>query len=51
MTEKDKSAGIPARELVIPSGLPEDFVQTPDGGLSVKEAARRLASGLGNQQT
>ena len=51
MTEKDKSAGIPARELVIPSGLPEDFVQTPDGGLSVKEAARQLASGLGNQQT
>ena len=35
-------------ELVIPSGLPEDFSPTPREGLSHHEAARRREQGLSN---
>ncbi len=38
-------------ELVIPSGLPEDFSPSPHEGLSPDEAARRREQGLGNAST
>lgn len=38
-------------ELVIPSGLPEDFSPSPREGLSPDEAARRREQGLGNAST
>ncbi|MBR2719352.1 MAG: HAD-IC family P-type ATPase [Clostridia bacterium] len=38
-------------ELVIPSGLPEDFSPSPHEGLSPDEASRRREQGLGNAST
>lgn len=38
-------------ELVIPSGLPEDFSTSPHEGLSPDEASRRREQGLGNTST
>ena len=35
-------------KLTIPTGLPEDFAPTPEGGLSPEEAERRKAAGLSN---
>lgn len=51
MAEKDRPAEQVQRELVIPAGLPEDFVPTAEGGLTRQEAAKRLAEGRGNRQT
>lgn len=36
-------------ELTVPSGVPEGFVLTQEGGLSPEEAAARLERGLGNK--
>ena len=49
MKEKMIPASSAGWELVIPSGLPENFVPTPEGGLSAEEAAKRLADGRGNR--
>lgn len=35
-------------QLEIPSGLPENFIPTPEGGLEAAEAAQRRAQGEGN---
>ena len=43
MAENKTPAG-----LTLPDGWPEDFVQTPDTGLTEEEAARRLQAGEGN---
>ena len=51
MAGKGWPADYVLRELVIPAGLPEDFVPTPEGGLTRQEAEKRLAGGLGNRQT
>ena len=40
-----------APSLKLPDTLPEDYVPTPEGGLSDAEAQRRLAAGLGNDTT
>ncbi|MBQ2157964.1 MAG: HAD-IC family P-type ATPase, partial [Oscillospiraceae bacterium] len=38
-------------DLRLPSGLPEDFVPTPEEGLSPEEANRRMLDGMGNRRT
>ena len=51
MREKKNPAERAERELVIPSGIPADYVPTAAEGLSEAEAAKRLAAGQGNRQS
>ena len=52
MRQKHDKPEAPARRaLTLPTGLPEGWTETPAGGLSAAEAARRVEAGLANRQT
>ncbi len=47
---KKKQSGI-SEELTLPSGIPEDYAETPHAGLTEAEAAARIAAGESNRAT
>jgi ATPase, P-type (transporting), HAD superfamily, subfamily IC len=44
-------AAVPVRSLTLPTALPEDFVPTPDTGLTAQAAAALAEAGKSNRQT